>query len=66
MAFNNRQQNVPPLFMEIIKNDEQRGITKACPVVSFKDAKQLHIEHRDLMRAAEKATAGTKDKGKSY
>lgn len=54
---------LPALFQAIIENDEQRRITKQAPVVSFTEAKRLIIEHRDFMRAAEKATAGTKDKG---
>lgn len=54
---------LPALFKAIIQNDEQRRIMKQESVVSFSEAKGLIIEHRDFMRAAEKATAGTKDKG---
>jgi hypothetical protein len=57
--------NVPPLFMAIIENDEQRRLTKSSPLVSFAEHKRLHIQHQDYIRAAEKATAGTKDKGKT-
>jgi hypothetical protein len=63
MAYSNQTQNIPPLFKSIMENDEQRRLTKSSPVVSFADAKRLIVEHKDFMRAAEKATAGTKDKG---
>lgn len=63
MAFDNRKPKLPKLFQSIIDNDEARRLTKSSAVVIFADAKQLHREHQDLMRAAEKATAGTKDKG---
>lgn len=56
---------LPPLFTAIIENDEQRRITKASAVVKFAEFKRLQTEHKDFMRAAEKATAGTKDKGKT-
>jgi hypothetical protein len=58
-----RKLKLPALFQAIIHNDEQRRITKQASVVSFSEAKRLIIEHKDFMRAAEKATAGTKDKG---
>lgn len=54
---------LPPLFQAIIENDEQRLLIKNSPVVNFAEAKRLAREHRDFMVAAEKATAGTKDKG---
>lgn len=55
--------NVPPLFKAIITNDVQRRLTKSSPVVNFAEHKRLHREHQDLMKAAELATAGTKNKG---
>lgn len=64
MPFNTRKQSVPALFRTIIENDEQRRLTKSSPVVSFADAKRLHVEHQDFMRATEKVADGTKDKGK--
>lgn len=53
----------PALFVAIINNDEQRRIAKDTPVVKLDDFRRLNNEHRDFMRAAEKATAGTKNKG---
>ena len=55
--------NVPPLFKSIIVNANLRRLTKYSAVVNFAEHKRLTIEHRDLMKAAELATAGTKDKG---
>jgi hypothetical protein len=63
MAYNNQKQSIPKLFKAIIANDEQRRLTKSSQVVNFAEARRLTMEHRDFMRAAEKATAGTKDKG---
>jgi hypothetical protein len=55
--------NRPQLFQIIIENDIQRKLTKSSQVVNFAEHKRLHREHQDLMRAAELATTGTKDKG---
>lgn len=55
----------PALFTAIINNDEQRRLTARSPVVKFAEFKRLQREHQDFMRAAEKATAGTKNKGSS-
>lgn len=56
-------QSIPTLFRSIIENDEHRRLTKSSPVVNFAEHKRLRIEHQDLMKAAEAATAGTKNKG---
>ena len=55
--------NKPPLFRHIEQNDGMRRLTKSSPVVNFAEHRRLHIEHKDLMKAAELATAGTKNKG---
>jgi hypothetical protein len=59
-----KAQRIPPLFAEIIKNDELLRLTKASPVIAFSDFKQLHAAQRDQRRMAEKIYAGTKNKGK--
>jgi hypothetical protein len=56
-------QSIPGLFKAIIQNDELRRLTKSSQVVNFAEHKRLRVEHMDYMRAAEKATAGTKNKG---
>jgi hypothetical protein len=60
-----RTCKLPPLFKAIIENDEQRRINMGGTVVKFAEFKRLQTEHKDFMLAAEKATAGTKDKGKT-
>jgi hypothetical protein len=57
--------STPALFKTIVENDRLRMLTKRSAVVSFAEHKRLKIEHVDLMRAAEKAIAGTKNKGTS-
>lgn len=57
--------STPQLFKEIMQNDVQRRLTKSSPVVSFAEHKRLHVQHKDLMKAAERVTAGTKDNGKN-
>jgi len=58
-----QKTNVPPLFKTIIENDAARRLTKSSPVVNFLEHRRLDREHKDLMKAAELATAGTKNKG---
>lgn len=57
------KQSIPPLFKEIIQNDELRRLTKSSEVVNFAESRRLHTQHKDLMKAAELWLAGTKDKG---
>lgn len=57
--------STPALFKEIMHNDVQRRLTKSSPVVSFAEHKRLHVQHQDLMKAAERVTAGTKNNGKN-
>lgn len=51
----NRQQSIPPLFVEIMEN--HKALSQ--PVVSFEALRR----QRDLRRAAEKALSWNVDKG---
>ena len=57
------KENKPALFKTIEQNDTLRRLTKSSPVVNFAEHRRLHIEHKDLMKAAELRLARTKDKG---
>ena len=60
--FSNGKQNIPPLFMEIMRLDEELDGFLSRPVIPFKTHK-IVARKQELMRAAEKALRWNTDKG---
>lgn len=59
----NSQQRIPPLFQEIIRNDNQRAALKALPLVNLAFYKGLKDERGIYTKAAELALAWNHNKG---
>lgn len=59
----NTQQHIPPLFKEIVRNDNERAALKALPVIDFFKGAELIKERRSYTRAAERALQWNTDKG---
>lgn len=63
MTLSNKKQSIPPLFKEIIRNDNERADLRAQAVIPFETACRLRRERRDYRREAEKVLHWNVDKG---
>jgi len=61
-VFSNGKQNIPLLFEEIMRVDEELTAMLSGPAIPF-DAHKLIARKRELMSAAEKALHWNTDKG---
>lgn len=67
MAYSNAKPNVPALFKEIMRNDEERAAIRAklseMTQAEWARLKELGRERQDYRRAAERALHHNVDKG---
>jgi hypothetical protein len=62
-AYTNAKQVIPAQFIEIMRNDRERALLKAQPIIDFNKGAALIKERREYTRNAERILRWNKDKG---
>jgi hypothetical protein len=62
-AYTNATQSIPDQFKEIMRNDRERALLKAQPIIDFNKGAALIKERREYARNAERILRWNTDKG---